>query len=201
MREAEVDRDPSRFLIRQTVGIRAGQRFDQRTLAVIHVTSGGDDEMLRFCHRKTLRTAAIRDEFRLARVICSAERRDNFIVLVCENGSQVELELASFNIPDNGRRMRTQPCSQFLRLEFVVSYFERRGLHDRTRQRAAADLGAASAYCRLKRQPVERRNDLLCAHLQFVVRYVQHCEQGNVIVTRRIVSARLHSGRPVELRK
>ena len=82
-----------------------------------------------------------------------AERRDNFIVLAWEHASQVELELASFNVPDNRRRMRTQPCGQFLRPEFAVSYFWsvvdwqqiERG------KRATANLSAASPYRRPKR--------------------------------------------------
>src|SRR4029077_5532860 len=67
--EAEVDGDPSRFLIRQAVGIRTGQCFDQRTLSVIHVTSSRDDVMLWLSHRKPVSTAAIRGEFRLSCVI------------------------------------------------------------------------------------------------------------------------------------
>jgi hypothetical protein len=51
VREAEVNGDTSRFLLWQAVGISAGQRFDQRTLPMIDVTSGSDNEMLGLCHR------------------------------------------------------------------------------------------------------------------------------------------------------
>ena len=50
MGKAQIDRDPARFLFRQTIGIGAGQRLDQRTLAVIDVTGGGDDEVLTVGH-------------------------------------------------------------------------------------------------------------------------------------------------------
>src|ERR1039458_3843043 len=86
---------------------------------------------------------------------CGAERGDDFCVLIREHGSQVELELASFNVPDNWRRMRTQPCSQFLRSKSVVSYVERCGLHNRARQRAASDLSTAFAHRRFKRRSEE----------------------------------------------
>ena len=53
--EAEVDRDAARLLFRQAVGIGARQRLDERALAVIDVTGGGDDEMVGRrpwrCHR------------------------------------------------------------------------------------------------------------------------------------------------------
>ena len=45
MREAEVDRDAASLFLGQTVGVDAGQRFDQRAFAVIHVAGGGHDEM------------------------------------------------------------------------------------------------------------------------------------------------------------
>jgi len=50
VREAEVDGDASRFFFWQTVGINSGQRFDQGTLSMIHVTSGSDNKMLRISH-------------------------------------------------------------------------------------------------------------------------------------------------------
>src|SRR5579864_9113886 len=76
---------------------------------------------------------------------CRAERRYNFSVLICEHGSQVELEPAAFNVPNNRWSMRPQPCSQILRSEFVVRYFERRRLHARARQRTSSNLSAAFA--------------------------------------------------------
>ena len=44
MREAEIDRDPARLFLRQPIGVGAGERFDQRALAVINVPGGGEDE-------------------------------------------------------------------------------------------------------------------------------------------------------------
>ena len=41
--EAEVDRDPAQLLFRQTIRIGAGQRFDQRALAMIDMAGGGDE--------------------------------------------------------------------------------------------------------------------------------------------------------------
>src|SRR5947209_19468683 len=87
------------------------------------------------------------------------ERGDDFSVLVREHGSQVDLEQASLNIPNNGRRVRTQACSQFLWPKRVMSNIERRGLNNRARQRAAADLSATHSYRCLQRQPAETRND------------------------------------------
>src|ERR1043166_5752142 len=43
--KAEVDRDLARFFLGQTVGICSSERFYQRTLAVIDMAGGGDDEM------------------------------------------------------------------------------------------------------------------------------------------------------------
>ena len=54
--ETEVDRDLARFLFGQPVGIGPGKRFDQSALAVIDVTSRGNDEMARnhiaLCHHE-----------------------------------------------------------------------------------------------------------------------------------------------------
>ena len=46
VREAEVDGDAAALLFFQAVGIDAGQRFDQRGLAVIDVAGGADDDVL-----------------------------------------------------------------------------------------------------------------------------------------------------------
>ena len=43
--EAQVDRDAARLLFRQPVGVGAGERFDQRRLAVIDMTGGADDDV------------------------------------------------------------------------------------------------------------------------------------------------------------
>jgi hypothetical protein len=45
MREAKVNRDTASLFLGQTVGIDAGQRFDQRAFAVVHVAGGGHNEM------------------------------------------------------------------------------------------------------------------------------------------------------------
>src|SRR5947199_8701582 len=47
MGEAEVDRNPARLLLRQTVRVDARQRLDQRALAMVHVAGGGNDEISR----------------------------------------------------------------------------------------------------------------------------------------------------------
>ena len=47
MRKAEIDRDPARFFLRQPVGVGAGERLDQRRLAVIDMSGGGEDERSR----------------------------------------------------------------------------------------------------------------------------------------------------------
>jgi hypothetical protein len=52
MREAKVDRHPSRFFLREAVGVRTGQRFDEGALAVIHMARGSDDEMLEAGHQQ-----------------------------------------------------------------------------------------------------------------------------------------------------
>ena len=44
--EAEVDGDAALFLLAQPVGIGAGQRQDERALAMIDMTGGADDDML-----------------------------------------------------------------------------------------------------------------------------------------------------------
>ncbi len=41
--EAEVDRDAALLLLRQAIGVDAGERLDQRGLAVVDVPRGGDD--------------------------------------------------------------------------------------------------------------------------------------------------------------
>src|SRR5579863_3455226 len=42
-REAEIDGEPAAPLLFQTVGMRTGEPFDERRLAVVHVTRGDDD--------------------------------------------------------------------------------------------------------------------------------------------------------------
>src|SRR5258706_13606721 len=133
VRKAEVDGDSSRFFLRKSVGIDSGERFNQRTLAMIHVPGGSNYEMLRLCHRKPVRLSAIRDVLFWFASVYGPERRDDFRVLVREHGPQVKLELGSFNVPNNWRRVQTQSRGQFLRLEFAVSYIERRGLYRGTR--------------------------------------------------------------------
>ena len=44
VREAEVDRDPALLLLLEPVGIGAGERLDERALAVVDVAGGPDDE-------------------------------------------------------------------------------------------------------------------------------------------------------------
>jgi hypothetical protein len=41
--EAEVDRNPALFFFLEAVGVLAGERLDQRRLAVIDMTGGADD--------------------------------------------------------------------------------------------------------------------------------------------------------------
>mgnify|MGYP003694321301 CR=1 FL=1 len=43
--EAEIDGDAAGFLLRQPIGIGAGQRLDQRGLAVVDVPGGADDDV------------------------------------------------------------------------------------------------------------------------------------------------------------
>jgi hypothetical protein len=45
--EAQVDRDPARLFLFEPIRIGACQRLDERTLAVIDVTRGSDDDRLR----------------------------------------------------------------------------------------------------------------------------------------------------------
>jgi hypothetical protein len=45
VREAKIDRDAAFFFLAEAIGIGAGQRHDQRALAVIDVTGGADDNM------------------------------------------------------------------------------------------------------------------------------------------------------------
>ena len=45
--EAEVDRDAARLLLGQPVGVGAGERLDERRLAVVDVAGGADDDVLR----------------------------------------------------------------------------------------------------------------------------------------------------------
>jgi hypothetical protein len=44
VRKAEIDRDAASFLFLQPIGISAGQRLDERALAVIDVPCGADDD-------------------------------------------------------------------------------------------------------------------------------------------------------------
>ena len=45
--EAEVDRDAARLLLRQAIGVDAGEGLDQRGLAVVDVAGGADDDVRR----------------------------------------------------------------------------------------------------------------------------------------------------------
>ena len=64
-REAEVDRDAARLLLRQPVGVGAGERLDQRGLAVVDVPGGADDDVRR---RRALMTRCGERRARLGRV-------------------------------------------------------------------------------------------------------------------------------------
>ncbi len=44
--EPEVDRNAARLLLRQAVGVDAGERFHQQRLAVVDVSGGGDDHLV-----------------------------------------------------------------------------------------------------------------------------------------------------------
>ena len=57
MRETEVNCDAARFFLRQTVGVRAGQRLDQRALAMINVARRGNNEMV-LCHSRAVSSAS-----------------------------------------------------------------------------------------------------------------------------------------------
>ena len=46
MGKTEIDRNAARFFLRQPIRIDAGERFDQRALAVIDVPGRCEDEML-----------------------------------------------------------------------------------------------------------------------------------------------------------
>ena len=46
VRKADVDGDAAALLFFETIGIDAGERFDQRGLAVVDVTGGADDDGL-----------------------------------------------------------------------------------------------------------------------------------------------------------
>ena len=48
--EAEVDRDAAGLLLRQAVGVDAGERLDQRRLAVVDVPGGADDDVMGAAH-------------------------------------------------------------------------------------------------------------------------------------------------------
>ena len=54
--EAELDRDAPSFLLREAVGVDAGERTDQRRLAVVDVSRSPEDESL--SHTRARRTAA-----------------------------------------------------------------------------------------------------------------------------------------------
>ena len=54
-RVAELDRDPARLLLRQPVGVDAGQRGDQRRLAVVDVAGGAERQRLICRHWSSVR--------------------------------------------------------------------------------------------------------------------------------------------------
>jgi hypothetical protein len=45
VREAEIDRDAALALLLQPIGVDAGQRLDERRLAVVDVAGGADDDV------------------------------------------------------------------------------------------------------------------------------------------------------------
>ena len=55
VREAQLDGDAARFLFLEAIGIDAGQRLDERALAVIDVAGGADDDV---CMRLSCRFAS-----------------------------------------------------------------------------------------------------------------------------------------------
>ena len=103
MRETEVDGDAARLLFGKAVGIGAGERFDQRAFAVVHVAGGGEDEMAWHGHAVDS-TAAGR----------GADGGDHFGVLAAENRAQVEFYCASGDVTDDREGLVAQARSKFL---------------------------------------------------------------------------------------
>src|SRR5579872_5588811 len=71
IREAEIDRDPALLLFLQAVGVVAGQRLDERGLAMIDVTGSADDRVsdLRHGLRRQWGTVRLRNLLRIGRQI------------------------------------------------------------------------------------------------------------------------------------
>ena len=103
MRKSEINRDPSQFLFRKTIGVRAGERLDQRALAVIHMARRCHDEMLNAGHFLFWGLGAQ-----------TADRSNDFRVLSRKDRAQIELKYPAFDISDNGNGMLPQKRGHFL---------------------------------------------------------------------------------------
>ena len=57
--EPQIDGDPARLLLRQAVGVDAGERLDQRGLSVVDVAGGADDDVVSAHQREAARASAM----------------------------------------------------------------------------------------------------------------------------------------------
>ena len=67
--KAEIDGDAAALFFFETVGIRAGERFDERGFAVVDVAGGADDDVLGGFHQQdSMRWTMLADAWRLVKL-------------------------------------------------------------------------------------------------------------------------------------
>src|SRR5438309_4745702 len=101
LREAELDRDSSRFFLGQAIGINSGERFDKGALAVIDVTGGCENEMFRHLKLVEARPSVAPLPENVLTGARRANRVDHGVILLRENCAQIEFETRIRDIADD----------------------------------------------------------------------------------------------------
>ena len=163
-RVAEVDRDPARLLLRETVGVLAGERADEPRLAVVDVPGGADGQRHRASITSRRRSASqIADSaVKGSRAMC-AHRACDLVELILADRSAVEEEPSVAHDPDDRRVAEAKR----LRERLIDRARERRQLGER--QRSAADAGD-----RLLHLASDGRREALGARANRCLVLVQH---------------------------
>ena len=151
VREAQVDGDAARFFFRQAIGVGAGERLDQRALAVIDVSGGGDDVVLRVGHRQSSQRRR------------GAERADDAASCCGKIVRRSSLTLPRRDVADHRHRLLTQAGGEFLApsvawLTSIVTdgSAERGSVPPPICARAGADANAPAADRRAPRRSAQR---------------------------------------------
>ena len=174
-RVAEVDRDPAPLLLRQPVGVLAGQRADEPRLAVVDVPGGADRQR----HRQARATRATRDR------ACERRRAATSSTSASVSVRQSSSSAAVADDADTGGSPRRSGAAS----SSSTAHANAREL--RERQRAAAD-----ARDRLLDLAADERREPLGARAHGLERLVEHPQHRDLAP--RALGVEVERERPLE---